>query len=198
MEYEIRKLSELEEEQVYQATSICIDGLYNVFSMLSKDKVILREIFKDSFQYDMNYACLYEGEIAGFIGIGNSSIRPASDMKLETFEKYLGKNAGMIHKFTEPAFSKIRVDSDNVVEIEFLVTSPHFRGKGIATKLIEFVCDMPEYDYCVLDVYSKNPNAIRLYEKLGFRQVKVKSEWILRLRGVGKTITMKLDIDRLK
>jgi ribosomal protein S18 acetylase RimI-like enzyme len=198
MEYGILKLSEVDGDAVDQATAIFVDGLYNVLSALSKDKEVLKELFKESFQYDLVYACLHNGEAVGFVGIGNSSKRPASNMKIETFERLLGKNARMIYKFAAPPFSKPRMDNENTVEIEFLATARHFRGKGVATQLIKYVCDNLDYEHCVLDVYSKNPTAIRLYEHLGFRQVGIKSEWMLRLRGIGKTITMKLDIKESK
>ena len=91
MDHKILKLSELNEVQVRQATAICVDGLYNIFSIISKDKNLLTELFMDSFDYDMCYACIYNGEAVGFIGLGNSSKRAAANMKLETFERLFGK-----------------------------------------------------------------------------------------------------------
>jgi len=34
MEYKLHKLSELNEEQIDQATAICVEGLYNIFSII--------------------------------------------------------------------------------------------------------------------------------------------------------------------
>ena len=195
MEYTICKLSELTEEQVDQATGICVDGLYNIFSIISKDKNVLKELFKDSFDYDMNYACLHNEDAVGFLGIGDASKRAIGKMKQETFERLFDKRrAGMMHKALSSAFIKPKVKSDKEVEIEFLAVASHFRGNGVGTRLIHYVCNNLPYESCVLDVYSKNPDAKRLYERLGFKQVKIKSDWMLRLRGIGKTITMRLAV----
>jgi len=196
MDIKICKLSELSEELVDQSVAILVDGLYDGgFSAISKDKNILKELFKDSLVYDMNYACLCDGEVAGYLGVGNSSTRPAGNMKRETFERLFGKlRGGMMYKPVSKGFCEPFVESDEEIEIGFLVTNPRFRGRGIATQLIRYVCENFDYKYCVLDVLSKNTNAKRLYEKLGFKQVKVKSDWLLRLHGIGNAITMRLEL----
>ena len=196
MEHKIFKLSELNEVQVRQATAICVEGLYNIFSIISKDKNLLTELFMDSFDYDMCYAYLCDGEAVGFIGLGNSSKRAAANMKLETFERLLGKRmAKNIFAGVSNGMAVPKVKSENEIEIDYLATAPHFRGKGIGKQLILYVFDNLHYESCTLEVYSKNLKAIKFYERLGFKQDSVKSEWILRLlRGTGKTITMKLNI----
>jgi len=199
MEYTICKLLELTEEQVDQATGICVDGLYNIFSVISKDKNVLKELFKDSFDYDMNYAYLHNGDVVGFLGIGDASKRAAGKMKQETFERLFGKRrAGMMYKAMSSAFTNPKIKSAEEVEIEFLATASYFRGNGVGTRLIHYVCNNLAYESCVLDVYSSNPKAKRLYERLGFKQVKIKSDWMLRLRGIGKTITMRLVVKEVE
>ena len=200
MDYKISKLSELNEIQVRQATAICVEGLYDIFSMISKDKNLLTELFMESFDYDMCYACLHDGEAVGFIGLGNSSKRAAGNMKLETFEKLFDKRKA---KYMFPGIyagmGKPKVKSDKELEVDFLATSPALRSKGIGKLLMVFVCENLGYETCVLDVYSKNIKAIKFYERLGFKQYSVKSEWMIRLfRGIGKTITMKLNINEMK
>jgi len=75
-------------------------------------------------------------------------------------------------------------------------TASHFRGKGVGTWIIHYLCANFPYEFCVLDVYSKSPDAKRFYERLGFEQVKIKSDLMLRLRGNRKTITMRLDMKK--
>ena len=200
MEYKILKLSELNEVQVRQATAICVEGLYNIFSMISKDKELLTELFMDSFDYDMCYSYLYDEEAVGFIGLGNSLKRAVANMKLETFERLFDKRKA---KYMFPSISEgmavPRVKSEREVEIDYFATIPHLRGKGIGKQLILYIFDNLHYESCTLDVYSKNLKAIKLYERLGFKQISAKSEWWLRLlRGTGKTITMKLNIKDVK
>jgi len=194
MDYKICKLIDLDDNQLNEATSICVDGLYNVFSLISKDKSLLIELFKDSFHYDMCYACLYESDVVGFMGLSNSVKRAAGAMKRETFERIFGERYA---KFAYPGISagfiKPKVKSSREVEIDFLATDLQHRSKGIGKLLVNYIIENMDYDSCVLDVYSKNIKAIKFYERLGFKQIKVRSEWVLRLHGIGKTITMKLD-----
>jgi ribosomal protein S18 acetylase RimI-like enzyme len=195
VKYKICKLSELSEELIDQSAAICVEGLYNIFSIISKDKNVLKELFKESFDNGMNYACLHENEVVGFLGLGDSSKRAAGNMKRETFEKLFGKRkSNMMYKGVSSGFVKPKLKSEKEVEIEFLITAEHFRGKGVGTLLIRYICDNFHYESCVLDVYSKNPNAKRLYERLGFKQVKITTNWMLWLRGIGRTITMKLNL----
>ena len=195
MEYKLHKLSELNEGQINHATAICVEGLYNIFSIISKDNAVLEELFKDSFDYGMNYACLHNEEVVGFIGLGDASRRATGKMKQETFERLFDKHKSkMMYRAMSSAFTKPKNYSNNEVEVEFFVTASHFRGKGVGTWIIHYLCANFPYEFCVLDVYSKNLEAKRFYERLGFEQVKIKSDWMLRLRGIGKTITMQLDM----
>ena len=198
MNYIISKLSELDSVQTDQAATILVEGLYNVFSIISKDKNKLKELFKGSLDDDMNYACVYNGQVVGFIGLGNSLKRAAGKMTTEIFERVFLKRNNLMYKTISSAFTKLKVKSDKEVEIEFLATASHFRGKGVATQLIRHICNSLHYETCVLDVFSKNPNAIRLYEQLGFKQVRVKCDWLLILRGIGKTITMRLNTNEVE
>jgi ribosomal protein S18 acetylase RimI-like enzyme len=199
MNYTVNKLSELNNRQIDQATAILVEGLFDIFSIISKDKNILRELFKDSFDYDMNYAYLHNGEVVGFLGLGNSSKRAAGNMKQETFEKLFGKRKSkMMYKGVSSGFCPLKVKSEKEVEIEFLAIAPQIRGKGVGTHLIHYVCNNFDYETCVLSVFSKNLNAVRLYERLGFKQVKVKIEWVNWLRGIGKTIIMRLHIKEMQ
>jgi len=199
MEYKVCKLSELSEKQIDCAASICTEGLYNILSVISKDKVVLKELFKESFDNEMNYACLYNDEVIGFMGLSDSSARAAGKMKQESFERLFGaRKAKMMYKAISSAFTKLKTYSGNAVEIEFLAAASHFRGKGVGTQLIHYLCSNLPYESCVLDVYSKNPDAKRFYERLGFKVIKVKSDWTLRLRGIGKTITMQLDVKKIQ
>ena len=195
MEYTICKLSELNEEQLHQAATICVEGLYNAFSLISKDKNILVGIFKDSFDKDMNYACLHESKAVGFIGVANSSKRAAGAMKPEIFERFFEKNkAKMMAKPIVTAFTKPKLQSEKEMEIEFLAVSPDYQGKGIGTLLIQYVFESLPYVTCQIEVFSKNPGAKRLYERLGFEQVSIRTDLWLWLRGIGKVITLRQDI----
>jgi len=92
---EIKKLNELEEIQVNQALDVFVEGFYNVFSSVSKDKSKLHRLFKNSFDYDMTFAYLHDGEVLGFLGIGTYEKRSLKLNKEILFE-IMGKVGGKI------------------------------------------------------------------------------------------------------
>jgi GNAT superfamily N-acetyltransferase len=55
-------------------------------------------------------------------------------------------------------------------EIKYLLVNPDFRGRGIASSLVEHLkkkCS-DYFDYLYLTVYENNPGAIEFYKKMGF------------------------------
>lgn len=58
------------------------------------------------------------------------------------------------------------------ISIEAICVNENVRGKGIGTKLLEFVKEFGKQNGCTdmyLTVNEENENAINLYEKFGFR-----------------------------
>ncbi|MCL2198942.1 MAG: GNAT family N-acetyltransferase [Defluviitaleaceae bacterium] len=60
----------------------------------------------------------------------------------------------------------------NTGSIEFVATSSTHRGKGIAEGLLSHIMEIEPFDEYVLEVVDNNAPAIRLYEKLGFKEFK--------------------------
>jgi ribosomal protein S18 acetylase RimI-like enzyme len=56
--------------------------------------------------------------------------------------------------------------------IEFVATSPDFRRQGAGFALLSYIMEETPYETYVLEVADTNTNAIGLYEKLGFREMK--------------------------
>jgi len=62
------------------------------------------------------------------------------------------------------------VFNKNTCEIKFLSVNPDFKGKGIASSLIEHLkikCSK-SFNYLYLTVYENNSRAIAFYKKMGF------------------------------
>ena len=72
------------------------------------------------------------------------------------------------------AFCSYLVTDD--AELLFVCTHPSYRGQGIATKLLkETMRALPEnVNNVVLEVRSRNRDAIKLYTKLGFKKLGVR------------------------
>lgn len=198
-EYEIKKLSELNPPQAEQAVTVFIDGFYFIYAKaVSKDKILLKELFMDAFDFDMIFVCLYEEQVVGFLGLGNSHKRCAALSK-ETCKRLFGNFKGaMIYMQMGGMLHEITVHGIKEGYIDFITTADNYRGKGIATRLIKYVCDTLSYESYTLDVLSKNTTAKKLYEHLGFVETHIKKNPLVMLGGFGNQIVMKLEADKLK
>ncbi len=66
----------------------------------------------------------------------------------------------------------IKEYSPGVVEVKRMYTSPESRGKGVATKVLselEAWAGELSYGTCILETGKKQPEAIRLYQKNGYK-----------------------------
>ena len=66
----------------------------------------------------------------------------------------------------------IKEYTPNTVEIKRMYTSPESRGKGIATQVLielEVWASELSYEKCVLETGKKQPEAIALYKKNGYK-----------------------------
>ena len=189
---EIKKLSELDEKQVDQAIGVFVEGFYNVFSSISKDKAKLHKLFKFSFDYDMAYAYLQDGEAVGFLGLANHRKRPVALSKeifMETMSGFAGK---VSYKAIRAALEKLNVADPQDICVDYIATSSEHRSKGIGTQIIGFVRDDLGYKHIELEVFSKNPRAKAFYEREGFKVMKIKRDLMTTLQGFGSRIVMRL------
>lgn len=62
----------------------------------------------------------------------------------------------------------------NATYLSYLAVKEGYRNQGIGTKMIQYACQISKnsgYSYIMLNVDHNNPNAERLYGKLGFAAV---------------------------
>jgi GNAT superfamily N-acetyltransferase len=62
--------------------------------------------------------------------------------------------------------------TSNTMEIKRMYTSPEYRGKGIATKILaelEIWASELSIEKCILETGKRQPEAIRLYQKNGYK-----------------------------
>ncbi len=77
--------------------------------------------------------------------------------------------------------------SDSSLDIESVAVDPEYRGKGLAKALFQHIEDIAKqrgYEKIVLEVREHNPEAIGLYEKLGFKKTEcLKNYYSEKLNG---------------
>ena len=70
------------------------------------------------------------------------------------------------------ACGALREHSPTIMEVKRMYTLPETRGKGIATKILadlEKWASELSYQKCILETGKRQPDAIRLYEKNGYK-----------------------------
>lgn len=85
------------------------------------------------------------------------------------------KHAVLIYDDVKPiGCGAIKEYENNSVEVKRMYTPPEARGMGIATKVLveleKWAMEM-SYSKCILETGKKQPEAIRLYEKNGYKVV---------------------------
>ena len=190
---EIKRLSELDEKQVNQSINVFVEGFHNVFASISKDKEILHKLFKSSFDYEMTYAYLQDGEAVGILSLADYKARPLKLNKEIFMEIMSGFIGNLVYSQICKALEKPHAINSQEIFIDYIATSPMCRSKGIGTQLIEFVRDTLGYKHIALEVFSKNQRAKELYERLGFKVTNVKRDLMTIFQGFGKRIFMRFD-----
>ena len=68
----------------------------------------------------------------------------------------------------------LKAYSSNTLEIKRMYTSPEWRGKGIATKILadlELWAAELSFEKCILETGKRQPEAIALYKKNGYKLI---------------------------
>jgi putative acetyltransferase len=75
----------------------------------------------------------------------------------------------------------IREYSPTIMEVKRMYTLPESRGNGIATKILneleKWAAEI-SYQKCILETGKRQPDAIRLYEKNGYRRISSYGKYI--------------------
>ena len=85
------------------------------------------------------------------------------------------KNAIVVYEDDKPiACGAIREYSSSVMEVKRMYTVPGCRGRGIASKILheleKWAAEL-NYDKCILETGYRQPDAIHLYIKHGYRRI---------------------------
>lgn len=185
----IKSLIDLNQDYKEQAVEVFIDGFSNIFSFTT-DKNILKELFINSMDSSLIYVAVYENKVVGIMGIANNKKRTMC-FNIEKCKELFGNSKGLyIKKQLTKVMEKPVVKGDKDLYIDYLTTDKNYRGKGVATKLIEFVCNQLEYDECYIEVLSNNIKAKNLYQYLGFTEYKRQYNLFTMLKGLGYLIKL--------
>ena len=166
-EYKIMNYGDLEESQKEQAVEIFLEGFGHMMTF-TKDREILKKLFLNIFHPSLIRCYIEQGQVFGIMGLATKDVRPL-DFKRDVCIRLFGKLKGKIlSKQMNAIFQKTVVKGGRDLYIDVLATAGKARGKGVATTLLSHAFALNEFDYCYIEVFSKNENAVRLYKKMGF------------------------------
>lgn len=190
-QYKIKEYGKLNDLQKEQVAEILIEGFGHLLTF-SKDKEVLKALFLPAFNPNYIFAYSEDEVVQGILGLGTNCMRPIKfemDVCIKLFGKFKGS---IICRQLNGIFQSQAVKGDCDLYIDVLATSKNFRGKGIGTKLLNYSLELPHYTDYYIEVLSKNTNAKRLYEQIGFETYKEERFSMIALLGYGYPIKMKL------
>lgn len=187
----IVNLAKMDNKVKGDAIEVFVDSFYELYTSISKDKRVLKEFFLASFDYNLAYAAIEDNKVVGFLAIASSKERSLKFNKIKCIELF-GRIMGTIiyHQMTS-ILGKPNLENEKDIGIDYLATDENYRGKGIASKMLEYACAELCYDECFIDVAANNIVAKRLYEYVGFKEYSQEHSLSVRLLGFGHIIRMK-------
>ncbi len=175
MDIKIVKANEIEGNVKQQISEIFVEGFWQWLKYFAKDKTKLANAFEHIFQLDSFYVALLDEKVVGITACTNGK-KSCVHLQAKVLRKNLGLVVGSI------AASVLGKEFENhpypfeleptTGSIEFVATHKDYRGRGVAVALIEEIIKKNAYKEFVLEVADTNTNAVKLYEKLGFVEIK--------------------------
>ncbi len=194
MDFRIENAGQLGESMRARVSEIFVEGFYQWLHFFSKDKQKLAAAFQHMFQYDFFYVALADGEIAGIAACTDGK-KPCVRLRGKELRRHLGLVRGLIAEiFLKGEFEHHLYPfalAEGTGSVEFVATAPEYRGQGVASAIIAHFFGFPQFREYVLEVADTNTGAVKLYEKLGFREftrVKMKNP---KQSGVNHLVYMK-------
>jgi ribosomal protein S18 acetylase RimI-like enzyme len=168
---EIKCASELGDNAKRKISEIFVNGFGEHLKYFTKDNTKLVEALEHMFVTDVFYVAIIDDEFAGIAACINGESSTVYLNKKE-LRKHLGFYKGTLaYIFLKPEFQKPPIKTgDKIASVEFVATASKFRGKGAATAIINHLFSLQHYNEYILEVADTNTNAVKLYEKLGFKE----------------------------
>jgi ribosomal protein S18 acetylase RimI-like enzyme len=78
-----------------------------------------------------------------------------------------------------------------MASVEFVATSKKYRGQGVASAIMKYLYTFSEYNEYILEAADTNIPAVKLYEKLGYREIYRKKQKFGKYIGINYLVYMK-------
>jgi len=186
---EIKKAIEFGEDIREKITELYIEGFYDDFlKRISDDKAKIKEAYLPMLPIEYFYVAVIDNEVAGMVaclGRGNKCL----NLDRKRLTKYFGLIRGFaVYLAYKGLVKETKNIDDETAVLEFVVTNPTYRGKGVATSIIKHIFASSGYKHFLIGVADNNQGAFELYKKMGFQKTHRKKDFY---SGVKYWIQMK-------
>jgi ribosomal protein S18 acetylase RimI-like enzyme len=199
---EIKRASEMDDNVREKISEIFVDGFSKDFRSFSRNNNTLIKAFAHMFVLDVFYVAIMDNEIAGIMACTNMQMFCIKHNK-KIFIKYFGIIKGLflnsLFRYYFQKLPKYPIETnEKTASIEFVATLQKFRGKGVASSILKYLHSFPEYEEYILEVADINLPAIKLYEKMGYKEVYRKKEKYSKYSGINYLLYMKYNKENIK
>lgn len=172
----VRSMADYERDVRGEVAEVFVNGYYNELSYFTEDQSTLQKAFRTLFSPEVFYVAEVQGIIIGILACSHNGQR-AMPVALAPLQAAFGDKTGeLAYNVMKNEFNPALPYDDETGYIECVATTEKARGKGVSTALMKHVMTELPYRRYVLEVTDSNQTALRLYQKLGFREFKRISE----------------------
>jgi ribosomal protein S18 acetylase RimI-like enzyme len=191
---EIKRAKDLNDNIRGKISELFVEAFEKDLKIISGDTNKLTKAFSHMFALDYFYIGIIDNEIAGMMACVDKK-HFCINHNRKTLIKNLGVIKGLLANmiFTKyfNKYPKYPVDIDEKTgSIEFVATNKKYRKRGIASSIMEYIFSLGAYDKYILEVADTNEQALRLYEKLGYREVHRIKQKFAKSIGINHLIYM--------
>ncbi|WP_235836351.1 GNAT family N-acetyltransferase [Enterococcus timonensis] len=166
-------MNEVRSDVSFKVSKIFVEGFYQWLKFFSKDQKKLTKTFAHIFNPDVFYVAMIDEKVAGFAACARPE-NPSVHLVQKEFRQHLGFWKGTLaYRILKKEFEDKPYPfsiPENMGMIEFVATDAEFFGQGVATRIIQHIQQTTPFKEYALEVADTNLPAVKLYEKLGFRE----------------------------
>ena len=188
-------------EALRQAAQILYDGFKLKIERLEffpHNKAQAVRILARTFNPQRGLYALHEGKVVGVAGLEYAGER-LMRISREDFVREFGLVGGWVRYLWTRALRLFQTPDPQVLRLEIIAVAAEARGLGVGSVLVEAVCEKARtlgYPAVVLEVVDTNPRAKALYERLGFKTLKLSHYgFITRRAGFSGAYKMRKDFN---
>ena len=152
-----------------QAAELYYEGFRRKFEPVLNSPGQGIAILEEAFDSELAIIAVYQDQLAGIAGLQYGG-RDFVSFRISAFARQYGWLRGLFKALLLFLFFAEH-GSKGELAIESIVVHPAMRGRGIGTRLLEAVFDFARargFGSVRLEVVDTNPDARRLYERMGF------------------------------